>query len=147
LESSKGESATYVDLGIIRQASQCLVQSLVHLSGITLEESAASWVRLDTVFTVARLGASHQRTTNEECISSEDHALLPILHEIADAVLRVTRGVQSADGDSVANLEFLTMYWRLRDRFAVVSSNDGDIPELCQLGYISLEPYLRNRQP
>lgn len=87
----------------------------MHLCGITLEESAASCERLDTGFTTARLRLSHQRTANEECISSEDHALLPILHEIADAVLRVARGVQSADGDPLANLEFLTMYRRLRD--------------------------------
>lgn len=136
----KGESATYVDLGIIRQASQCLVQSLVHLCGITLEESATSCQRLDTLFKTARLRARHQRTANEERISSEDHALLPILHEIADAVLRMAWCVQSADGDPVANLEFLTMDWRLRDRLAVASSNDREFAKLCQLEYISREP-------
>ena len=33
---------TYVDLGIVGQGSQDLVQSLVHLGGITLEKAATS---------------------------------------------------------------------------------------------------------
>lgn len=33
---------TYVDLGIVRQGSQGLIQSLVHLGGITLKKAATS---------------------------------------------------------------------------------------------------------
>jgi hypothetical protein len=46
--------------------------------------------------------------------------------------------MQSADGDTVANLEFLSMYWRLCDRLAVASSNDREFAKLCELENISV---------
>ena len=65
------------------------------------------------VFTTTPSKIHRQRTANEEGISGENDTLVAILHEIADAILRVTRGMQSADRDSVANLEFLAMCGRL----------------------------------
>lgn len=73
------------------------------------------------------------QTANEESISGKNDALVTILHEVADAVLRVTWGVQSADSDSITDLEFLAMCWGFRDRLAVASSNDGELTELSQL--------------
>lgn len=93
-----------------------------------------------TVFTTAPSKIHRQRTANEEGISSENDALTAILHEVADAILRVTRGMQRADRDSVANLEFLAMCGCLGHRLAVAASDDGEFAELCQLRYISLEP-------
>jgi hypothetical protein len=92
------------------------------------------------VFTTAPSKIHRQRTANEEGISSENDALTAILHEVADAILRVTRGMQRADRDSVANLEFLAMCGCLGHRLAVAASDDGEFAELCQLRYISLEP-------
>jgi hypothetical protein len=76
---------------------------------------------------------SWSRTANEESISGKNDALVTILHEVADAVLRVTWGVQSADSDPVTNLEFLAMRRRFRDGLTVASSNDGEFAELPQL--------------
>lgn len=78
----------------------------------------------------ARADVRHQHTANEQSVTSEDDALVTILHEVTDTVLRVTWRVQSADRDAVANLELLTMCWRLRDRLAVTSSDDGEFAKL-----------------
>jgi len=61
---------------------------------------------------------------------AREHDLVPVvLHEPADAVLRVARRVEALDGD-VANLEALAVARRLGYGFAVLAADDGELGEV-----------------
>jgi hypothetical protein len=45
--------------------------------------------------------------------------------------------MQSLDGDALADLEFLTVCRSLGDKLAVLTSDDGKLAELLQLGGVS----------
>ena len=55
-------------------------------------------------------------TPNEQRIPCEHNPLSPILHEKANTILRMTRGMQSLDGNALANLERFPMLRRGSDR-------------------------------
>jgi hypothetical protein len=59
----------------------------------------------------------------EESVACEDDLVVAILHEPADAVLRVARSVQGLDGNA-AETETLTVAWRLGHLLAVFASED-----------------------
>jgi hypothetical protein len=67
-----------------------------------------------------------KHTTNEKRIPRKDHFFLAILHEIADAILRVARGMQGCHGDAVSNLEYLAVRGGPRDGFALLAANYGN---------------------
>lgn len=71
-----------------------------------------------------------QLTSYEERIAREDDLLVPILHEPADAVLRVARRMQRCDCDVLADLEGLVMLWYPGHGLAVFPSNYGNIGKL-----------------
>jgi hypothetical protein len=67
-----------------------------------------------------------KHTTNEKRIPRKDHLFLAILHEIANTILRVARGMQGRHGDAVSNLEYLTVRGGPRDGFALLAADYGD---------------------
>lgn len=66
-------------------------------------------------------------TSDEESVAREDDFLAPLFHEIADAVLRMTRRMQSSHFDAVADLESLLVLWSLCDFCAVLAADDGHL--------------------
>lgn len=85
---------------------------------------------------------ARELTSNKQRITSEHHPLLPILHEIANAILRMARGMQSFHGDALADLERFVVRGSLRDRLAAFSSDDGEFAEFVELlvHHISIHP-------
>ena len=110
-----GNRDAYVDLGIIRQRSKRLVQGLMHLLGISFKETTAS-CHHNTLTHVHEQKERKKRTPNEQRIPRKHNPLLSILHEKADTILRMTGGMQSLDGDALANLERFPMLRRGSDR-------------------------------
>jgi hypothetical protein len=78
-------------------------------------------------------GGKSRHTTNEQSIACEHNTLVSILHVVADAILRVTRSVQCFDGDTISNLELITMPGGLGNRLAVLTTDDLESLELFQL--------------
>lgn len=66
------------------------------------------------------------RTANEKGITGEDCLASRVLHKIADAVLRVARGMDGPDRD-VADLKGLSVLWRFGDSLAVLAANDSEL--------------------
>ena len=97
------------DLGVVGQRRQRLVQRRVHLGRVTLEELAAA--------------------ADEERVAGEDRALVRrlVLHEVADAVLRVARRVQRRHADVLADAERFPVLGRAADARAVFAADDGDL--------------------
>jgi hypothetical protein len=141
-------NGTHVDNGIVGQRSKADIQCFVHLFGCALEELAASCElscqppspRLSGVLCFPYLlrciastiqlehdgstnCVSSKHTTDEERIASEDGLIAAVLHEVADAVLRVTRSVHAFDGDA-AQLEGLAMLRRLCDAITILAADD-----------------------
>lgn len=108
-----GIQYAYIDLGIIRQRSKSLIQCLVHLLGISFKETTAS---CHTTLATNTNRKKKKHTPNKQRIPRKHNPLLPILHEKANTILRMTRGMQSLDGDALANLERLPMFRRGGDR-------------------------------
>ena len=83
--------STHVDLGVIRQSSKSLVQSLVHLLGSAFEETTT------TYYSISLLSITNVLvlilTADEKSVSGEDDLLVAVLEQEANAVLRVARGV------------------------------------------------------
>lgn len=69
-------------------------------------------------------------TADEEGITGEHHPVVPVLHEPADAVLRVTRRVQARDRDA-ADLQLLVVARRQRHARGVLASPDGQLGLEC----------------
>jgi hypothetical protein len=67
-----------------------------------------------------------KHTTNEKRISRKDYLVLAILHKIADAILRVARGMQGRHGDAVSNLEYLAVRGGPRDGLTLLAADYGD---------------------
>lgn len=80
-----------------------------------------------------------ERTSNEQSVPSEHNTLISILHEVANAVLRVARCVQSLDRDAVSDLELLTMCRSLGDRLALLAPNHWELTKLLQLEVVIIE--------
>lgn len=74
-----------------------------------------------------------RHTTNEQGIASEDNTLIAILHIVANAVLRVTWGVQCLHRDTISDFEFFAMRRGLSDGRAVLATNDLEALEFFQL--------------
>lgn len=91
---------------VVGQRGERLVQGRVHLGGGALEEPAAAGV--------------------EERVAREDDAPPAVLHEPADAVLRVARRVQAPDGDA-ADLPALAVGRRPRHALGVLAPDDGQV--------------------
>jgi hypothetical protein len=70
-------SSPYVDLGVIRQRSKSLVQSLVHLLGITFEETTTTYCYVSLL--VPLQYDCSKLTTDEKGVSSEDDLFVAIL--------------------------------------------------------------------
>lgn len=68
-------------------------------------------------------------TPNEQGVAGEDHPLVAILHEVADAILSVAGGVKGFDGDAFTDGERLPVRRSLSDRLAVCSTDDGELAE------------------
>jgi len=73
-------------------------------------------------------------TADEQRITREDCPVVPILKQIADAVLSVTRGVQRLHLDSLTDGESLAMARSLRDLVAVLPTDDRNVVRLERLG-------------
>lgn len=69
-------------------------------------------------------------TSDKQCVTREDNALISILHKIADAVLCMARGMECLDRNSLSNLEFLLMSRALSDRLAVFATNNRELAKL-----------------
>lgn len=67
-----------------------------------------------------------RHTANEKGITRKNSLVVPVLHEVANAILRVAWGVQGRHGNAVSNLEDFPVGWGSRDRLAVFAANDGD---------------------
>lgn len=78
------------------------------------------------------------RTCNKEGITRKDSPLVPILHEVADTILGVARGMECRHRDALSNLELFSMLRSLTDSLAVSASNDFKISE-----FIELDPMVR----
>lgn len=70
----------------------------------------------------------------EESVSRENHSIVAVLHEPADAVLGVAGRVQSFHRDT-SELETLPVAWRLRDGLAILPPDDCEArhPEFGEL--------------
>lgn len=77
-------------------------------------------------------------TSNKQSITGENNTLITILHEVADTVLRVARCVQGLNGDTLPNLELLTVCRSLGDRLALPTPNDRELAELLQLEAVNI---------
>lgn len=71
-----------------------------------------------------------KHTANEKGIARKNSLVIPVLHEVANAILRVARGVQGRHGDAVSDLEDLPVGWGSRNRLAILAANDGDFEGL-----------------
>lgn len=92
--------------GVIGQRGERLIQRGVHLPRVALEELATAGV--------------------EQRVAREDDLVRAVLHEPADAVLRMARRVQALDGDA-ADLEARAVGRRLRDGLGVLAGDDGQV--------------------
>lgn len=77
-----------------------------------------------------RIGQLAKHAANEKRIARKNGLVIPVLHEVANAILRVARGVQGRHGDAVSNLEDLPVGWGSRNRLAIFAANDGDFEGL-----------------
>lgn len=75
----------------------------------------------------------NKHTSDEQRIPRKHGLLLSILRKIADAILRMAGGMQSRDRNSLPDLEFLTVLWRLGDQLAVFPGDYGKFAELFEL--------------
>ena len=66
-------------------------------------------------------------TSDEQRITSKDHLLIAVLHEVADAVLSVTRRMQRRHFNAVANLECFLVLWCLADFGTILTTDYGDL--------------------
>lgn len=117
----------------------------MHLRRATLEEFTASYHPVGLSVKRTSIVLQHHdnvlsalksfRTANEKSVTGEDCLASRVLHEIADAVLRVARGMDGPDRD-VADLKSLSVLWRLGDSLAVLAANDGEllIVQISKLG-------------
>lgn len=64
------------------------------------------------------------RTSDEESVSSKDSFVVPVLEEIANAILSMTRCVQSFHCDAIANLESLAVLRCAGNSRAVLAADD-----------------------
>lgn len=65
-------------------------------------------------------------TTDEQGVAGENDALIAVLQVVADGVLRVAGGVEGADSDVGADLEFGVVRGRAGDQGTVFAANDGE---------------------
>lgn len=66
-------------------------------------------------------------TSNEKRIPRENHLLLPIFHQPANTVLRMTGRMQRLDRDLVTDLETLSVFGGLGHGFAIFAADDGEV--------------------
>lgn len=74
-----------------------------------------------------------QQTANKKRIPRKNNPLISILHEIANTILRMTRGMQRLDRDAFSDLERFPMLRRFGYRCAALSADDGELAELFEL--------------
>lgn len=79
------------------------------------------------------LSFMHVRTSSEERVTSKDDTLVSVLEEEANAVLRMAGRMKRLCGDTLANLEHLTVGRCLGDRLAVFASYHLQFAELFEL--------------
>ena len=72
-------------------------------------------------------------TSNEEGVARKNNAFLAILHKIADAILSMARGMKSFYGDTLSDLERLSMRRSLRHRLAILTPDNGKFTEYFEL--------------
>jgi hypothetical protein len=96
------DSGAHVDFSIVRKRSESLIEGSLHLLRCAFEEPPAAPV--------------------EESVACEDGFVFAVLHEPADAVLCVARGVYRFHGDA-ADVEALAICWGLGHAFAVFATD------------------------
>ena len=82
---------------------------------------------------------TNKLTSDKQGVSCENHPLVPILHEIAHAILRMAGGVQGLDRDPFANLERLPVFRGRCDKHAIPAANNGEVPEFLALFAVSIQ--------
>ncbi len=117
----------------------------MHLFGCALKESSAA---CDTVSTsdvshiptahlveyhTTKAQQKHKHTSDEQRVPGKHHTILSILHQIADAVLRVTGRMKRRDGDLLSNGELLAMLRCLGNRLAILATRYRQTTELIKL--------------
>lgn len=63
-------------------------------------------------------------TSNKQRIAGKYSMLITVLCEIADAIQRVTWGVQRSNSYSVSNFESITVFWCRGDKLTVSATNN-----------------------
>jgi hypothetical protein len=119
-EESRG---AYENPCIIWERSKRDVQSVVHLLAGTFEEFTAACGTEALAPKEGGKGAGLGHTTVEEGVAGKDGFLVAILHEPADAILRMARGVKCFDGDA-AEVEGLAVGGCLGHLLAVLAADD-----------------------
>ena len=76
-------------------------------------------------------------TPNEQCVAGENSTVISILDVPAYAVLGMTRGMKRFDGDTLTDLECLTVLGRGGHGSTVFTTNDLEIFELGPLPRLS----------
>lgn len=79
----------------------------------------------------------HVLTCNEKRVTRENNALITVLEEVANAVLRVTWSVQRFDRDAFTDLESLSVLGRLRHRLAVLTTDYCEFSKFFKLTIVS----------
>ncbi len=73
------------------------------------------------------------RTADEQGVPGKDSAVIPVSKQIADAVLGVTRRMESRDRDSLSQAPLLAVSRRLGDGLTLGSARDGQVAEMFAL--------------
>lgn len=95
------------DFGVIRESSKGLVQCSIHLLRCAFEESST--------------------TANEQSVAGEYGSVVAVFEQIADAVLCMTRSMQSLNCDALSYSEGLAMTRSLGDLITVLAADDGEL--------------------
>lgn len=80
-------------------------------------------------------------TADEECVTREHSSVFAVLHEVADAVLRVARCIQRPDLYALADFKGLAVLGRLGDCVAILAADDWSAAELLELNEGSVQAF------
>lgn len=100
---------SYIYPSVIRQHPERLIQCGVHFFCCSFEETSAAYIGMSA--TLQQRGKV-QFTSNEQCVTSEDNLLVAIFHEVAYAVLSMTRSMECCYFDPVADCKGVLMAGR-----------------------------------
>lgn len=80
-------------------------------------------------------------TADEQCVTREHSSVIAVLHEVADAVLRMARCIQRSDLDALADFKGLAVLGRLGDCVAILAADDWFAAEMLELSEGSVQGF------